>query len=122
MRIGFIGAARSELARDLRGLLAMDKFIENPRPIAFGIGVVIGMLSRCDLTGRKDGIRREDIQPEVIGIPSGIARVSDCDWIRRVVLAIRETRQEGIWLRSAHTGSLPKGMETSLSVPPAART
>jgi hypothetical protein len=47
-RIGFIGAARSELARDLRGVVAMGKFIENPRPIAFGIGVVIGMLSRCD--------------------------------------------------------------------------
>ncbi len=45
------------------------------------------------MTGRKDGIRRQDIQPEVIGIPSGIARVFDGHLTRRIVLAIQESRQ-----------------------------
>src|SRR5208282_2440624 len=41
----------------------------------------------------QQGIRRKDIQPEVIGIPSGIAGVFDGDGIRRIVLAIQESRQ-----------------------------
>src|SRR5208283_5981973 len=43
--------------------------------------------------GRKDRISRQNVQPEVIGIPSGIAGVFDGDGIRRIVLAIHESRQ-----------------------------
>ncbi len=53
--------------------------------------MVSGMLSRCDCTGRKDGIGGQNIQPEVIGIPGGIAGVFDRDGIRRIVLAIQES-------------------------------
>ena len=38
-RIRFIGAPGSQLSRELRGVLSMDKLMENPRPIVFGIRV-----------------------------------------------------------------------------------
>jgi hypothetical protein len=47
-RIRFIGAPGSQLSRELRGVLSMGKLMENPRPIVFGIGVLSGMLLRCD--------------------------------------------------------------------------
>lgn len=47
-RIRFIGAPGSQLSRELRGVLSMGKLMENPRQIVFGIGVLIGMLLRCD--------------------------------------------------------------------------
>ena len=42
--IRLIGAARSQLARELRGVFATGKLMQNPCPIVFGIGVVSGML------------------------------------------------------------------------------
>jgi hypothetical protein len=45
------------------------------------------------LNGTKGRIRRQNVQPEVIDIPSGIAGVFDGDGIRRIVLAIQESRQ-----------------------------
>src|ERR1700678_481925 len=41
--------------------------------------------------GRKDRICRQNVQPEVIDIPSGMAWVFDRDGIRRIVLAIEES-------------------------------
>ena len=47
-RIGFIGAARSKLARELRRRLSTGKLMQNPCPIVLGIAVVRALLSRCD--------------------------------------------------------------------------
>src|ERR1700678_3150973 len=43
--------------------------------------------------GRKDRICRQNVQTEVIDIPSGMAWVFDRDGIRRIVLAIEESWQ-----------------------------
>jgi hypothetical protein len=42
MRIGLIGASGSQLARELCGVFATGKLMQNPCPIVFGIGVVRG--------------------------------------------------------------------------------
>ena len=74
----------------------MGKFVQDPRPIVFGIGVLAGVLSRWDCMGQGQRICRRNIQPKVTGIRGGIrsriARVFDGDGIRRIVLAIPESR------------------------------
>jgi hypothetical protein len=87
----------------------LGKFIQNPRPIVFGIGVFIGMLSRWYWAGRKQGIRRWNIQPEVIGIPSGIDGVFDGDGMRRIVLAIQESGQAEDAVAVGTSGIATKG-------------
>jgi hypothetical protein len=62
-------------------------------PIVFEIGVLAGVLSRWDCMGQRQGICRRNIQPKVTGIRSRIARVFDGGRIRRIVLAIPESRQ-----------------------------
>jgi hypothetical protein len=54
-RIRFIGAARSQLSREFRGVLSTDTLTQNPCPIMFGICGVSGILSRCELR-RKDAV------------------------------------------------------------------
>ncbi len=46
--IRLIGAAQSQLPRELCGVLPTGEFMENPRPAAFGIAVLVGMLSWGD--------------------------------------------------------------------------
>jgi hypothetical protein len=41
----------------------------------------------------KGGIRRQNIEPEVFAVPSGIAGVFDVDATRRIVFAIEESRK-----------------------------
>ena len=67
--------------------------MQNPCPIVFGIGVISWLLPRCDCAGRKDGVGGQNIQPEIIGIPGGIAGVFDRHRIRGIVLAIEESGQ-----------------------------
>jgi hypothetical protein len=62
-------------------------------PIVFGIRVLTETLSQCDCARLKHGVRRWNIQPMAIGIPSGIARVFDGKWMRQIVLAIRQSLQ-----------------------------
>lgn len=49
------------------------------------------MLSCGECARPKDGIRGWNTEPQIIGIPSGIAAVFDRPVIRRIVLAVRET-------------------------------
>jgi hypothetical protein len=67
--------------------------MQNPCPIVFGIGVISWLLPRCDCAGRKDGVGGQNIQPEIVRIPGGIAGVFDCHRIRGIVLAIEESGQ-----------------------------
>jgi transposase len=53
-RIGLIGAARSELARELRGVLSTGKLMQNPCPIVLGIALTatgIGETSALQILG-----------------------------------------------------------------------
>src|SRR6266851_8157616 len=88
-----IRAAGSNRSRQLRGVFSAGKFVQDPGPIVFEIGVLAGVLSRWDCMGQRQGICRRNIQPKVTGIRSRIARVLDGDGIRRIVLAIPESRQ-----------------------------
>src|SRR6266851_5222696 len=87
-----IRAAGSNRSRQLR-VFSVGKFVQDPRPIVFGIGVLAGVLSRWDCMGQRQGNCRRNIQPKVTGIRSRIARVFDGGRIRRIVLAIPESRQ-----------------------------
>src|SRR6266852_512602 len=87
-----IRAAGRNRSRPLRGVFSVGKFVQDPRPIGFGIGVLAGVLSRWDCMGQRQGICRRNIQPKVTWIRSRIARVLDGDGIRRIVLAIPESR------------------------------
>ena len=75
----------------------MGKFVQDPRPIVFGIGVLAGVLSRWDCMGQGQRICRRNIQPKVTGIRGGIrsriARVFDDDGIQRIVLGTPEPQQ-----------------------------
>jgi hypothetical protein len=53
--------------------------------------VLSRLLSRGDGVLEEHGIRRWNVQPEVIGIPDGIAGVFDRDHVGRIVLAIAES-------------------------------
>jgi hypothetical protein len=66
----------------------VGQFVQDPRPIVFGIGVLAGVLSRWDCMGQRQSICRRNTPPKVTGIRSRIARVFDSDGIRRIVLAI----------------------------------
>ena len=79
--------------RQLRGVFSAGKFVQDPPPIVFGGGVLAAVLSRWHCMEQKQGICRRKIQPKVTGIRSRIARVFDGDGIRRIVLAIPESRQ-----------------------------
>jgi hypothetical protein len=52
-RIGLIGAAGSQLARELCGVLFTGKLTQNPGPIVFGIRVLTVILSPWDRAGQK---------------------------------------------------------------------
>jgi hypothetical protein len=88
-----IRAAGSNRSRQLRGVFSVGKFVQDPRPIVFGMGELAGMLSRWDCMGQRRGSCRRNIQPKVTWIRSRIARVFDGDGMRRIVLAIPESRQ-----------------------------
>src|ERR1700734_1012435 len=108
-RIRFIGPEPSQLARELRGVFATGKLMQNPCPIVFGIGVIGWLLPYCDYAGRKNGVGGQNVEPEVIGTPSGIARVFDCHGIGRIVLAIQESRQSEDAVAVGTSGIAAKG-------------
>src|ERR1035438_9099157 len=54
--IRFIEGIRGKLARELRGVVATGKLMQNPCPIVFGIGVTSWLLPCCDCVGIKDGV------------------------------------------------------------------
>jgi len=92
MRQGYPSGG-SNRSRQLRGVFSEGKFVQDPRPIVFGIGELAGMLSRRDCMGQRRGSCRRNIQPKVTWIRSRITKVFDGDGIRRIVLAIPESRQ-----------------------------
>src|ERR1017187_3620404 len=56
-----------------------------------------------------DSIRGYNVQPEVIGIPGGIAGVFDRHGIRRIVLAIQESGQSEDAVAVSTSGIAAKG-------------
>src|ERR1700681_416765 len=92
MRQGYPSGG-SNRSRQLRGVFSEGKFVQDPRPIVFGIGELAGMLSRRDCMGQRRGRCCRNIQPKVTWIRSRITKVFDGDGIRRIVLAIPESRQ-----------------------------
>src|SRR5713101_8168651 len=51
-----IRAAGSNRSRQLRGVFSAGKFVQDPPPIVFGIGVLTGVLSRCIAWGKGKAI------------------------------------------------------------------
>jgi hypothetical protein len=74
-RTGFIRAAGSNHSRQLRGVFSAGKFVQNPGPIVFGIGVLAGVLLRWDCMGQRQGIYLWNIQRKVTWIRNRIARI-----------------------------------------------